>query len=171
VRRQLLVALLVSALAAAVLGSDRTASAGGSNWVLDREHYLPGDPVFGWASIAWAHNPSLGTPDDGPYYAWLAPVPSMGFTGDLPIPEGAVRVAEILVSLEPYGDGPIRFGPHHAEVRFVVPDLPPGRYTILHSNAAGTKTLGDVTGQTSFWIDAPGVGTAGATPGTPRFAG
>jgi hypothetical protein len=61
VRRQLLAALLVSALAAAaVLGSDRTAPAGGPHWVLDREHHLPGDPVFGWASIAWAHSPSLG---------------------------------------------------------------------------------------------------------------
>jgi hypothetical protein len=128
--------------------------------------------VFGWASIAWEHNPSLGTPNDGPYNAWVAPFaasPSAPAPGEL-IPAAAVQVAEIVVSLEPYGDGPLRFGPHHAEVTFAVPDLPSGQYAVLHANAAGTKTLGDLVGG-FFWIDPPGTATPIPLRGSPRFTG
>jgi hypothetical protein len=168
-KRHVLLALVVAVLVAGVLGGARTASAGGSNWELDREHYSPGDELFAWAPISWEHNANLGTPDDGPYDAWLAPLPPPGSTEEQRVPAGAVPVGEIEVSLAPYGDGPIKFGPHHAELRFVVPDLPPGQYQILHANTAG-KTLGDLTFG-FFWIDASEAGAAGATRGTPNFAG
>jgi hypothetical protein len=55
-------------------------------------------------------------------------------------------------------------------VTFTVPDLPPGQYHLLHSNAAGTTTLGDITGGI-FWIDAPDGSAPGAIRGAPNFAG
>ena len=65
-----------------------------------------------------AHDPRLGTPEEG-------------------------RLA--------YGDGPIRFGPHHVEITFMVPDLPPGRHQLTQANAAGIS-IGDLT-MGLFWID------------------
>ena len=171
VKQRTLVVLIALAVTTAVLGVfTGPASAGGSNWKLDREHYQPGDTAFGWAPISWEHNPSLGTPDDGPYYAWVMAIPPEG-PGPFPlIPDSAIEVAEISVSLEPYGTGAARFGPHHAEVTFTVPDLPPGHYELVHANAARTTTLGDLTGG-FFWIDGPDGAAATAVQGSPTFAG
>ena len=59
-------------IAAACLAvSTSPVSGGGSNCVFEREHYQPGDTVFVWAQIAWAHNPTLGTPEEGPYHAYV----------------------------------------------------------------------------------------------------
>jgi len=60
----------------------------------------------------------------------------------------------VSVLLEPYGTPPFSFGPHHAELRFTIPNLPPGRYVIVHANDAG-KYVGDLMGSHPFWIDAP----------------
>jgi hypothetical protein len=164
VRHRTLTALaVVATLVTAMVASGGTASAGGSNWSFDRDHYQPGESAFAWASVSWAHNPSLGTPEEGPYEASLVSYPESGPSQDQPILESAVRVGPITVSLEPYGTGPIRFGPHHVEIRFTVPDLPPGRYQLLHANAAG-KSIGDVT-MGMFWIDAR------AVRASPRFTG
>ena len=160
---------VVAFLAATVLAAGGVASAGGSTWKLDREHYQPGDTAFGWAAVAWAHNSALGTPDEGPYYASVVPFPESGPAPGQAIDDAAVPVGPITVSLEPYGSGPIRFGPHHAEITFTVPDLPPGRYELLHANAAG-KTLGDLTWGL-FWIDGPVADAAGAVRGVPAFTG
>jgi hypothetical protein len=169
-RCTLVVMSCLVAVSAALVTSTGVAGAGGSNWTLDRARYQPGDTAFGWAAVSWEHNPSLGTPGDGPYDAWVAPIPEAGAGPQPLIPDSAVRVAEITVSLEPYCDGPLRFGPHHAEVTFTVPDLPPGHYELLHANASGTKTLGDLTGG-FFWIDVPGGGPAPAVGMSPTFTG
>ncbi len=145
------------------------ASAGGSTWTFDRPHYQPGDTAFGWAPIAWEHDPALGTPEQGPYFASVALIPPSGPVPGQPIDISAVPVGEITVSLEPYGDGPVRFGPHHAEITFTVPDLPPGHYELLHANAVG-KTLGDLTWGT-FWIDAAGTPRPTVILSGPTFAG
>jgi hypothetical protein len=121
------------------------ASAGGSTWKFDADAYQPGDTAFAWAPVAWEHWDRLGTPEDGPYSAYVAaeqqdvasPFPSL--------PVDAVRVATVAVSLDPYDAGGMRFGRHHATVRFVVPDLPPGRYSLVHCNAGCVQTLGDIT--------------------------
>jgi hypothetical protein len=170
-RRTLLLGLVVLALVtAAVVGSNGDASAGGSTWVLDREHYEPGDTVSAWAPVAWAHDPELGTPGEGPYHASIVPYADADPAAGL-VPAGpAVPVGDVAVFLEPYGTGPVRFGPHHAELSFRVPDLPPGRYGILHANAAG-KYIGDLSGEATFWIDAPGAAAAGAVSGAPDFTG
>jgi hypothetical protein len=170
VRHRLLGGFATAAFVVAALAAPGgVASAGGSTWNLDREHYQPGDTAFGWAAVAWAHNPTLGTPDEGPYYVSVVPLPESGPTPGQVIDDSAVAVGEIWVFLEPYGTGPIRFGPHHAEITFTVPDLPPGRYQIVHANAAG-MTLGDLTWGL-LWIDARGACVAGAVRAAPSFAG
>jgi hypothetical protein len=125
------------------------ASAGGSIWNVERDHYEPGEHAFVWAQVAWEHNSSLGTPADGPYSAYLLPEAvaqsRMRPEGGPLVDDDALWIAEIAVSLEPYSAGPLRFGPHHASFEFTVPDLPVGRYEILHCSADCTKTLGDVT--------------------------
>ncbi len=62
-----------------------------------------------------------------------------------------------------YGDGPIRFGPHHVEITFTVLDLPPRRHQLTQTNAAGTS-IGDLT-MGWFWIDVR------AARASPSFAG
>ena len=123
--RSLVVAILVL-VAAALAGSTGVASAGGASWVFDREHYQPGDTAFGWAAVAWEHNPGLGDARRGsvpPQRSFRSPNPVRTSVG-----ERQYRSARSRSSLEPYGTGPLRFGPHHAELSFTVPDLPPGRY-------------------------------------------
>lgn len=155
--RTLRVATSVLVLAASsVLVSADPVAAGGSNWTFDRERYQPGDTAFAWAQIAWEHNPTLGTPREGPYHAVLEPYPSYG--------EPRVRVGDITISLDPYQAGSMRFGPHHAEISFMIPNLPPGQYVLVHANESG-KTVGDLSGATVIWIDAPSVRA------TPNFAG
>jgi hypothetical protein len=143
---------VVIALAGACFVADSPAEAGGSTWMLDRESYEPGDVATGWASVSWEHNPDLGTPEDGPYFAFVAPVgPGFGFGAAATIPDGALRVAEIQIHLEPYDAGGLKFGPHHATLDFTVPDLAPGMYEVWHCNDPCTTTLGDLTWGT-FWI-------------------
>jgi hypothetical protein len=151
-------AVLITLVATSCLALTAPASAGGSNWTFDREHYEPGDTVGAWAAIAWEHNPDLGTPEEGPYLAYLVP-----YTRDAEPGVPQTYVGNILVSLEPYDVGFGRFGPHHAEITFRVPALPPGHYNLVVANAAG-KSIGDLT-DGFLWIDASSVRAS------PRFTG
>ena len=154
---------LVVLASAGLFAPSSPVSAGGSSWHLDRERYQPGDTAFAWAPIAWAHNPSLGTPEEGPYHAFVSSYSSDPALG-VAVGDDGVAVGDLVLSLEPYDTGGLRFGPHHATLTFVVPDLPPGRYFIRHRNDAG-KFVGDLSGGSSFWIDAPVVRAA------PNFTG
>ena len=138
-------------------------SAGGSSWVFEREHFQPGDTVFVWAQVAWAHNPSLGTPDDGPYRAYVVPSSPDALDGH-PLDGAATPVGELVISLEPYETHGVRFGPHHATLTFTMPNLPPGQYLLVNANAEGTF-VGDLIALNTFWIDAPVV------RGVPTFTG
>ncbi len=153
--------LATGALLAVSTGS---VSAGGSNWTFDRTHYQPGDTAFAWAAIAWEHNASLGTPAEGPYHAYVIPVsPDPGEPLGEPLGPRTL-VGDLVISLEPYGEEPIRFGPHHAELTFTIPNLPPGEYLLGNANDAG-KFVGDLVGQSRFTIDPT------AVRAVPRLAG
>jgi microcystin-dependent protein len=147
--------LVIAALAAIaiVVVIAPASSAGGSVWRFDREGYRPGEPVVARASVGWAHG-NLGTPEEGPYRAYLLPegepveVPE-GTTSPF-IPRSALPVGEIEVvlgpiSLAPDGVSGPKFGPNGAIVRFTLPDLAPGRYQLLHCNDPCTTPLGDIT--------------------------
>lgn len=141
--RALLTAILAAAAALLTPGG---AHAGGSAWQFDRAQYQPGDVATGQAApIAWHHHDALGRPDQGPYHAWLLP-PDLPPSWTPAIPDGAVRVAEVEVR-----PGRMELAPgsllrsHQARIRFVVPDLPPGTYGVLHCNDPCTTTLADIT--------------------------
>jgi hypothetical protein len=160
---------LAIALAGACFVPATPAAAGGSTWKLDRESYEVGDVVTAWAPISWGHNPDLGTPEDGPFFAWVGPVgPGSGWGSAAFVPEGTVRVGELDVHPEPYDAGSVRFGPHHARLAFTVPDLPPGQYQIWHCDDPCTTTLGDLTWGT-FWIGPVGE-RVGSSPQPVRAA-
>jgi hypothetical protein len=138
--------VVLSAVFGAGVLSAGPAAAGGSTWEFPDPEVAPGETVFAWVQVAWEHNPSLGTPADGPWLAWIRPVgaqqaanPRQDAVG------GAILVGEIMVFDEPYDAGGIRFGPHHATISFVLPDVPGGEYELVHCNDPCTKSLGDVT--------------------------
>jgi hypothetical protein len=90
----------------------------------------------------------LGRPEDRPYDVYLVPEPSVAqeFPPSRLVGDDATWVAQMEVFLEPYVVGALRFAPHHAEVGFTAPDVPFGRYHLVHCSADCTKTLGDVVG-------------------------
>jgi hypothetical protein len=137
------------------------AEAGGSNWAADRASYAPGDTALLVAAVAWSHNATLGTPDDGPFGVWLAPQTDPLSEHIEPTP-GSTYVGDIELDVV---DAPI--GPHIASVRFVVPNLPDGQYEILHCNVPCTTTLGDITfGRLRIGPVPADAGPTGVTPTT-----
>ena len=159
-RRVIVFAAVLVALA--VVASP--ASAGGAVWHFAREGYQPGEIAISVTAIAWEHNEQLGTPEDGPFYAYLVGLEKLreltsAETGSWPsIPDGAVRVAQIDVGLGPVEEYPGFFvGPHHARIQFRVPDLPDGNYQVLHCNDPCTTSLADITGGSLIIGPAPPV--------------
>jgi hypothetical protein len=121
-------------------------SAGGAVWHFDDQEYQPGDIAEATTAVAWSHNGSLGTPEDGPYVIYLAPPGAVAefWPG---LPDGSIPVGIVEIHLGPYqeADGDW-YGPHHAVARFEIPDVSPGEYQIAHCNSPCTKTLGDIIG-------------------------
>jgi hypothetical protein len=135
---------------AVTLGSASPAGAGGSQWTFDQPSYLPGEV----ATARGDFGPGCcdrGWLDDGPYLAWITPYPA---DGELPDRE-ALLVGDVRLTQEP-----IRFGDQTsfvnvATVVFVVPDVRPGPYVLLHCNDPCTAPLGDLV-QGLLWIGSAG---------------
>jgi hypothetical protein len=121
-------------------------SAGGAVWHFDDAEYQPGDIAEATTSVAWSHDGSLGTPDDGPFVIYLAPMDSVAESWP-GLPDGSIPVGIVEIHVGPYqrADGE-SYGPNHAVARFEIPDVPPGEYQIAHCNSPCTKTLGDIIG-------------------------
>lgn len=121
-------------------------SAGGSVWHFDDQEYQPGDIAEATTTVAWSHNSSLGTPEDGPFVIYMAPQDAVAeaWPG---LPDGSVPVGIVEIHLGPYqeADGEW-YGPHHAIARFEIPDVSSGDYQIAHCNSPCTKMLGDIIG-------------------------
>ena len=130
---------------AAILIIATGAYAGGAVWEFEGYH-RPGDVVESATAVAWAHDATLGTPEDGPYLVYLAHVDAESDTWPQ-VPEGSLLVGIVEVHEGPF-NGPLgdSYGPHHAVARFEIPDVPGGIYQILHCNDPCTATLGDVIG-------------------------
>ena len=142
----------VAAAAAFAVTTAPGASAGGASWDLDQQGYQPGDVAEARTAVNWAHNPSLGTPEDGPYLAYLLPLaadPSVTGVGPAwpSIPPEAWLVGEVAITPGPIEQAPgFVVGPNGATIRFRIPGhLPPGHYSLLHCNVPCTTTLGDIT--------------------------
>lgn len=121
------------------------ASAGGSVWEFEGYHQ-PGDLVESTTAVAWGHNPDLGTPEDGPYFLYLAPAEPSSETWPQKPEEGLlVGIVEVREGAFTAANGDT-YGPHHAVARFEIPDVPVGTYQVFHCNDPCTTTLGDIIG-------------------------
>jgi hypothetical protein len=143
------------------------ARAGGSNWDFDHPFYEPGDLVVASAAVSWAHYDTLGTPEDGPYGAWITRVGSRDpWPGTVPLADLIERSRYVGdVRIEPgFGDiNGMRVGPNIARVEFRLPQIEPGLYSLMHCNYPCTTQLGDITNGV-FWVGPPdpdGVQTSG----------
>jgi len=121
------------------------AYAGGAVWEFEGYH-RPGDVVESATAVAWAHDVTLGTPEDGPYLIYLAHADAE-IDSWPQVTEGRLLVGIVEVHEGPF-NGPrgYSYGPHHAVARFEIPDVPAGIYQIFHCNDPCTATLGDVIG-------------------------
>jgi len=125
------------------MGAALPALAGGAVWEFE-QYQRPGEEVVAITSVVW-DDTSLGTPEQGPYYVYLAPM-DVDFTWP-GLPEEAVLVGLVEVYEGPYQDrAGYLMGPNHAVARFEIPDIEPGSYQILHCNDPCTDTLGDIIG-------------------------
>jgi hypothetical protein len=125
------------------MGAALPALAGGAVWEFE-QYQRPGEEVLASTAVSWDHT-SLGTPEQGPYFVYLAPM-DVEFTWP-GLPEEAVLVGLVEVYEGPYQDrAGYLMGPNHAVARFEIPDIEPGSYQILQCNDPCTSTLGDIVG-------------------------
>ena len=161
----------IAVIVGVVLAAATPASAGGAVWDFDRPLYAAGDEATAFTSVWWDDANDLGTPDDGPYQAYILRTPPADalVTGEWPsIPPEAMWVGEVEIGLGPIEQDGFMTGPNHAIVRFTVPDVPPGAYDLLHCNDPCTTTLGDITWG-RFVVGGPSVAQEPAgVPGLPE---
>jgi hypothetical protein len=150
------------------------AGAGGSVWYFDRPFYEPGDLVVAGAAVSWGHWPELGTPDDGPFGAWIIrwSEPAPGLAGaDVPEQiERARYVGDLRIVVGGDRINGVGYGPNVAWVEFRLPNVAPGPYSLLHCNYPCTKPLGDITWGL-FWVGPPppgGIPTSGQSAPAPE---
>jgi hypothetical protein len=153
---------VLGALVTLALATMASAHAGGSPWNLDRESYEAGDVAIargdfgpGCCDRGWLEN--------GPYVAWVVPYRDGVASIEPEIPGNAVRVGEVHISQEPFPSN-TTYLVNVASAEFVVPDLPPGPYFLVHCNDPCTAALGDLLWG-FFWIGPPG-DLAALTPTT-----
>jgi hypothetical protein len=138
--------LIPASIVATVIATAIPATAGGSVWLFDEPEYRPGDIAESTTSVNWGFGSSLGTPEEGPYLIYLAPIEASAATWP-GIPEGAMLVGIVEVHLGPYrAEDGFLVGPHHAVARIEIPDVAPGEYQIFHCNDLCTRPLGDIIG-------------------------
>lgn len=125
------------------MGAALPGMAGGAVWEFE-PYQRPGEEVVATTAVAWDHS-SLGTPEQGPYFVYLAPM-DVEYTWP-GLPEEAFLVGLVEVYEGPYeDDAGFSMGPNHAIARLEIPDVDPGSYQILHCNDPCTDTLGDIAG-------------------------
>lgn len=157
-RRLHLSALGVPLLVAlALLLTAGHARAGGGAWVFDRPYYEPGDVVIATTIAQWGHNPSLGSPEDGPYGVWITPHRPLGPPPGSTLAdwiESARYVTDVRIEASQDTDGNA-LGWARVRAEFTLPDVPPGLYSLLHCNYPCTTYLGDISGMSVFWVGPP----------------
>ena len=129
------------------------AGAGGASWWLERDGYRPGELVDARSGVSWAHNPNLGQPDEAPYRAYLVRLTEGSLDDRRSLAEKAAAgtyVGDVQIVFEsiPVGLPGTRAGPNGAILRFVLPDLEPGWYSIVHCGTPCRTYLGDLMGGT-----------------------
>lgn len=135
----------MASLAAILMIASVAYGGGGAIWEFEGYH-RPGDIVGSTTAVTWDYDAAPGTPQDGPYLLYLAPM-DIHLDSWPQVPEEGLLVGIVEVHEGPFTDDDrSSYGPHHAVARFEIPDLPTGRYQILHCNDPCTKTLGNIVG-------------------------
>jgi hypothetical protein len=135
--------LVAAATAGALLAMPDWAAAGGSWLETEKQYYAPGDEAS--ARGTFGQGQLEGRVEDGPYYAYLVPG-YRWFEKPGTIPDYAIPL------------GPIAIRPATgnyccwvATLQFIVPDVPPGRYSIDYCNDPCTVNgMGDLIGGSFF---------------------
>lgn len=92
-----------------------------------------------------------GGPEHGPFYGYIAPRGGEGWGPyPPPIPDDAVYVGEVVFSKS--GDARVL----DVDLRFVMPDLEPGFYSLLHCNDPCTRQIGDTMSTPITVVEDPG---------------
>jgi hypothetical protein len=121
-----------------LLAGDSAAEAKGGSLQFDRQYYAPGDTVTARAK-AWIPRGETFQ-DEGPYDAYL--LPSQPYIPPPQVPDNAFSVGTVDVNESPPGEGFVV--PHF---KFVVPEVPPGRYSVwLFDSQQRAIAIGDVSG-------------------------
>jgi hypothetical protein len=137
------------------------AGAGGASWWLERDGYRPGDLVDARSAVSWAHNPQLGQPQEGPYRAYLVRLTESSLDDPRGLAEQAASgtyVGDVEIVLGPIQVGlpGTKVGPNGAILRFVLPELQPGWYSIVHCGTPCRTYLGDLMGGTLTVLEPDG---------------
>jgi len=113
------------------------ARAGGAVIEFERAWYLPGEVATG--RVEFTEVEHTGTVDDGPYSAYLLSKPNAWLDAG-PIPSHALPLGAVSISgaRSAWADGV-------ATIRFVVPDIESGGYTVQICNAGCETSLADIT--------------------------
>jgi hypothetical protein len=153
----------VAALATAlVVTSGAPAYAGGSAWWPDKTSYAPGEVAAARGGFG-AGCCDRGWVDDGPYRVWLVPYGENSLT-DLVLPPTAIPVGDLHAEQQQYEWQGSTMSRWVATTEFVVPDVPPGPYHLVHCTDPCGKGLGDLM-YAFFWVGpAPDFPPAEDTP-------
>jgi hypothetical protein len=156
--------LAVVALATALLVAfGAPAHAGGSAWRPDKTSYAPGEVAVARGDFG-AGCCDRGWVDDGPYRVWLVPYGDNSLT-DPVLPTTAIPVGELHVEQQRYAYSTM--SQWVASTEFVVPDVPPGPYELVHCTDPCGNGLGDLM-YAFFWVGpAPDFAPEEAPPTTP----
>jgi len=113
------------------------ARAGGAVIEFERAWYLPGEVATG--RVEFTEVEHTGTVDHGPYSAYLLSKPNAWLDAG-PIPSHALPLGAVSISgpRSAWADGV-------ATIRFVVPDIESGGYTVQICNAGCETSLADIT--------------------------
>jgi hypothetical protein len=113
-----------------------------------QERYEPGDEVTLVGYVIG--DGSLGSADDGPFFAYLRPTSTVSDGADglpelAPFTPRATDITLGAIDLAATGKG--GYLEYRAAIRFTLPrDLTPGRYPVVYCNADCTKGIGDLIG-------------------------
>lgn len=143
----------MAALATALLVAfGAPAHAGGSAWLPERTSYAPGEVAVARGDFG-AGCCDRGWVDDGPYRVWLVPYGENSLT-DLVLAAGARAVGDLRVEQVQYEWNGAPMHKWVASVEFVVPDVQPGPYELVHCTDPCGTGLGDLM-YAFFWIGSP----------------
>jgi hypothetical protein len=138
-------ALAVASLAAFAA----PAHAGGSAWLPEKTSYSPGELAAARGDFG-AGCCDRGWVDDGPYRVWLVAYGEQALTA-LDLPSTAIPVGELHVERQQYGWAGGVMSKWVASIEFVVPDVPPGPYQLVHCTEPCGRGLGDLM-YAFFWV-------------------